>query len=899
MAVVRQDQGDRGSANTHRASPDPVRCGGVVLGFAGDYACPSVDPVVGKGDMGAGERTLLKTHPDGLARTIKSDPLNYVAKTLIVAVAYYVAARLGLRVALIERNVTPLWPPTGIALVAFLVFGRALWPGVALAAFAVNLPINTNVLAAAATAAGNTLAPLVAASLLLRVGFRREIDRLWDAVHIVFLGALLSTLISASVGAGTLVISGALPAQEFPAAWAVWWTGDAMGVLVVAPFLLSLFQRPWIGSLRERTEGAALLLLVAFVTILVMNSDLGLMFLVIPFLGWTAWRFQQRGAALAALIAVAIASWAAAHGLGPFRQGTLLERMITLQSFDATVAFSSLFLAALVTERMRDREALERAADELEMRVTRRTAELSAANELLKREIVERHETDRRLRQREGQLAEAQQAARVGSWEWLIPEDRVSWSDEMFRIHGFLPQAFPLTFEKALEQVVEDDVALIQTNVKAALERGRSQHLPDIEYRIVRPDGLERVLRGKAELSVGPNGEPLRMIGTVQDVTERKTAEREHRIAETLQRSLLPDRLPEIPGVLLTARYLPATSDMEIGGDWYDVVQLPDGRVGLAIGDVAGHGLRAASTMGQMRMALRVCALEERSPNRVVTRLRHLVRGQLGAEFATLVYLVFDPDSGTVRFANAGHPPPLVVGVTQSATYLEGGLGPPLGAVGFPDHHLDVTYPLAVGSTLFLFTDGLVERRGATIRDGLERLKTLVADSGDDLEAMCDHLLLEMVGSDVSDDVALLALRPVRLASEPLFLRLPAEPYVLAPFRWTLRRWLREIGASPQIANDILIACGEACANVIQHAYGAKEGLLEVDLVVLDGTIEVTVRDRGIWRPSGGGRGSGYGERLIRGLMDSVDVTSGSGGTVVRMRRRLQAGSQGERARAR
>ena len=561
--------------------------------------------------MGAGERTPLETHPDDLARTIRSDPLNYLAKTLIVAVAYYVAARLGLRVALIERNVTPLWPPTGIALVAFLVFGRTLWPGVALAAFAVNLPINANGLAAAATAAGNTLAPLVAASLLLRVGFRREIDRLWDAVHIVFLGALLSTLISASVGAGTLVVSGALSAHEFPAAWAVWWTGDAMGVLVVAPFLLSLFQRPWSGSLRERTEGAALLLLVAVVTLLVMNSDRGLMFLVIPFVGWTAWRFQQRGAAPAALIAVAIASWAAANGLGPFRQGTLFERMITLQSFDATVAFSSLFLAALVTERMRDREALKRAADELEVRVTRRTAELSAANELLKREIVERRETDRRLRQREGQLAEAQQAAQVGSWEWLIPVDRVSWSDEMFRIHGFLPQAFPVTFEKALEQVAEDDVARIQANVKAALQNGRGQHLPDIEYRIVRPDGVERVLRGKAELTVGPNGEPLRMIGTVQDVTESKMAEREHRIAETLQRSLLPDRLPEIPGVLLTARYLPATSDLEIGGDWYDVVQLPDGRVGLAIGDVAGHGLRAASTMGQMRMALRVCALEE------------------------------------------------------------------------------------------------------------------------------------------------------------------------------------------------------------------------------------------------------------------------------------------------
>jgi PAS domain S-box-containing protein len=848
--------------------------------------------------MDSGERTPLKIHPGSLARIIRSNLPRDAGKVLIVAFAYYAAARLGLRLALIERNVTPLWPPTGIALVAFLVFGRGVWPGVALAAFAVNLPISTNGLAAAATAAGNTLAPLVAASLLVSVGFRREIDRLWDAVDIVFLGALLSMLISASVGAGTLVLSGAISANGFPAAWAVWWTGDAMGVLVVAPFLLSLFQRPWSGSLRERTEGAALLLLVAVVSFLVMHTDRGLMFLVIPFLGWTAWRFQQRGAAPAALIAAGIASWAAAHGLGPFRQGTLFEKMITLQSFDATVAFSSLFFAALVTERMRAREALERAAAELEERVSRRTVELSAANELLKREIAERHESDRRLRQREGQLAETQQAAQVGSWEWMIAENRVSWSDEMYRIHGYLPQEFPLTFDKAVERVAEEDVARIRANVKAALERGRDQDLPEIEYRIVRADGAERVLLGKAKLSVGANGQPLRMIGTVQDVTASKMAEREHRIAETLQRSLLPDRLPEIPGVLLAARYVPASTDMEIGGDWYDVVQLPDGRVGLAIGDVAGHGLRAASTMGQMRMALRVCALEERSPTRVVTRLRHLVRGQLDSEFATLVYLVFDPDSGTVRFANAGHPPPLVVEGREGASYLEGGLGPPLGAVGFPDRYLDVTYHLAAGSTLFLFTDGLVERRGATIRDGLDRLKALVAASDEDLEAMCDHLLLSMVEGDVSDDVALLALRPVRLASEPLLLRLPAEPYVLASLRQTLRRWLKEIEATPQVANDILIACGEACANVIQHAYGAKEGLLEVDLVLLDGTVEVTIRDRGTWRPISG-RDGGHGERLMRGLMDSVDVNSGPGGTIVQMKRRLQTGPRGERARAR
>ena len=414
---------------------------------------------------------------------------RYASKVVLVGGAYYIAAILGLRLALIERNVTPLWPPTGIAVAAFLIFGWRVWPGVALAALAVNLPISTNGLAAAATATGNTLAPIVAAILLVRVGFRREIDRLQDALAIVFLAALLSMLISASVGAGTLVLSGAIPASKFPSGWAVWWTGDAMGVLVVAPFLLGLFQRPWSGSLRERTELCALLLLVATVSVLVMNTDLQLMFLVVPFLGWIAWRFQQRGAAPAALLAAAIASWAAAHGLGPFQQGTLFEKMITLQSFNATVAFSSLFFAALVTERTRAREALERAASELEDRVARRTAELSTANERLEHEIAERHDTDRRLRQREGQLAEVQQAAQVGNWEWLIPEDRVTWSDEMYRIHGYLPKAFPLTFDKAVEQVGDEDATRIRANLKAALGRGRDHDLPPSEYRIVRADG--------------------------------------------------------------------------------------------------------------------------------------------------------------------------------------------------------------------------------------------------------------------------------------------------------------------------------------------------------------------------------------------------------------------------
>jgi PAS domain S-box-containing protein len=797
---------------------------------------------------------------------------------LVVGAAYFLVARLGLRLALIEKNVTPLWPPTGIAVVAFLLLGRRIWPGVALGAFLVNVTITSSLLAAAATAAGNTLAPLVAVELLFGMGFRKEIDRLRDAIAIV-VAALFGMLISATIGAGTLVLSNAIPRMKFASAWAVWWTGDAMGVLVVAPFLLSLllFRRQEPTSWPRRIEAAALFVALAVATLAVFRSHHSLIFLTLPFVGWAAWRFQQRGAAPAALLAAGIATWAADHGWGPFAGGTLFSTMLTLQAYNATIALTSFFFAAVETERMRDRDALERSAIELEERVRRRTAE---------------------LRKREAQLAEAQQVARVGSWEWLIPEDRVTWSDEMYRIHGFRPQQFPLSFEKAIEQVVPGDLEAIKANVAAALAKGRDHAMVGNEYRIVRDDGSERTLRGKARVHFSSEGVPLRMVGTVQDVTDDKQAEREHRIAETLQRSLLPELLPEIPGVVLAARYVPATREAEVGGDWYDVVPLPDGRLGVAIGDVAGHGLRAASTMGQLRMALRAYAIESESPGEVLARMQQLVRALGVPDMATAVYLVFDPDSGLVVFSNAGHPPPLVITQAGAASFLEEGLAPPLGTMPHAEH-VEATSRLLPGSTLLLFTDGLIERRGSSLREGLQRLRQAAAGAAvTDLEELCDLVLASLVERDVGDDIALLALQPVLLAGQPLHLRVPAEPRSLAPLRHTLRRWLREVDAGRQESYEILVACGEACANAIQHPFAARQDVLEIDLALRDRDVELVVRDTGSWRSASSG-GGGHGLDLIRQLMDSVEIESGPGGTEVRMRRRLQRDTADERARAR
>lgn len=275
----------------------------------------------------------------------------------LVALAYGVAARLSLNLALVHGQVTPIWPPTGIALVAFLIIGRRVWPAIALAAFAVNLPIGPSPGGAAAIAAGNTLAPLVASELLRRFGFHRQLDRLRDAAAIIFLAALVGMAISATVGSNVLVRLGAVPVHQFWAAWAVWWTGDAMGVLLVAPFLLSLLALPrprltWQAGL----ELAGLLAATAFVTYFLFQNDLRLEYLVLPLIMAAAWRFRLRGAAPAALIASGVAIWAAVRGMGPFADETLFEKMVTLQGFNVSLALASFVLASFVVTRERKEE---------------------------------------------------------------------------------------------------------------------------------------------------------------------------------------------------------------------------------------------------------------------------------------------------------------------------------------------------------------------------------------------------------------------------------------------------------------------------------------------------------------------------------------------------------------
>jgi integral membrane sensor domain MASE1 len=283
--------------------------------------------------------------PPWLARPKPAD----LAVVVVTAAAYYAGARIGLLPALVRSQVTPFWPPTGIAVVCLLVFGRRSVPGIAVAAFAVNAPLGPNLLAAAGIALGNTAAPLAVVVLFHAARVSLELARLRDSVLFVVI-AVSGMTISASWGTAVLRLSSGVAADRTWSTWSVWWAGDAMGVLVVVPVLLQL-RRIWpcdrLPTARV-IEAGALLGLVAVVMAYAMSSPAGL--LICPLLVWAAVRFRQLGAALVTLEVAVLASAAAASGHGPFVRDSLVHSMLILQLFNAAIALTGLLLAATITQ---------------------------------------------------------------------------------------------------------------------------------------------------------------------------------------------------------------------------------------------------------------------------------------------------------------------------------------------------------------------------------------------------------------------------------------------------------------------------------------------------------------------------------------------------------------------
>jgi serine phosphatase RsbU (regulator of sigma subunit)/putative methionine-R-sulfoxide reductase with GAF domain/anti-sigma regulatory factor (Ser/Thr protein kinase) len=358
-------------------------------------------------------------------------------------------------------------------------------------------------------------------------------------------------------------------------------------------------------------------------------------------------------------------------------------------------------------------------------------------------------------------------------------------------------------------------------------------------------------------------------------------------LVEALQRSLLPEPLPDVPGIRFAARYVPSAEGRSIGGDWYDAFPLGDGRIALAIGDVMGRGVEAAVLMAQLRTALRAYTLDGHEPAAVAERLnRTLVPGPSG-RMTTLAHLVFEPETGMATMISAGHVPPLVVGPDGTAEYVAVEGDPPLG-VSRIVRYTERTFEIPAGSRLVLVTDGAVEVRTESLDAGLGRLRELAERVSDPWRLSAAVAAGEVIGRPPADDLAVLVMQVDPLPDQ-LSTRWPATTTALAPMRQLVRRWLYARGATEHEVYDLVVAVQEASANAIEHAYGLGAAEFQLEASYADGVVTFTIRDQGQWRaPRGTNRGRGL--PMMRALADSVDVRSTAEGTTVELRRELGAG---------
>jgi PAS domain S-box-containing protein len=379
---------------------------------------------------------------------------------------------------------------------------------------------------------------------------------------------------------------------------------------------------------------------------------------------------------------------------------------------------------------------------------------------------------------------------RLGFWQWTPATGRLRLGPALEALVGLQPGEFAETGEGYLQLVHPDDRAAVQARIEQALTSGGELRL---EHRVVRRDGEVLWIEARGAGLADETGTIVGWAGVGIDTTDakrraiersellaeavkaRKEAERanaalrrvvdrldtlvrqEHHIAQTLQRAMFTENLPDVPGMAMAARYLPGAAELTVGGDWYDVVVTANGPL-LVIGDVAGHGLRAAAVMARIRHALHFAVGERTGPAELLSRLNEFIVRSAGDDLATVHVMLIDVERAELRFSSAGHLPPVLRRAQGEVRLLTAGLGPPLGAVR------DVVLPEAVeayeaGDRLVLYTDGLVERRGEPLDRSLDRLLAAVASAPEAVDDLIAAVLSALLEEEPSDDVAVLAVQ--------------------------------------------------------------------------------------------------------------------------------------------
>jgi signal transduction histidine kinase len=397
------------------------------------------------------------------------------ARFVLVVGAYVGAAKVGLELSVAKGVITPVWAPAGIAIAALVLLGRRFWPAVTLGAFLANATSGAALGVAVVIAVGNTLEAVVAQELLVRARFRPSLERVRDVFALILLGAVVSPIVAATNGVTALWVADDLT-NSYGSSWGLWWIGDAMGVLVVASLILVLATVPLRTLLRppqRQLEAVVLLaLLVGLSSFVFLGGYWRYPHLIFPLYIWATLRFAQVGAVTSSFVVATIAIVGAVNGHTPIGSDDTTRVVQVLEGLLAGITISVLILGAVLAER--------------------KNAEV--------------------------QLAEAQEVAHIGSWSMELPSNDITWSDELYRLYDVELRG-EITQTRLLLHIHPDDHA----HTRGIVARALADRQPfAFGHRVLLADGRVRWMSVRGRVVVDSRGKPIRLVGTAQDITERK-----------------------------------------------------------------------------------------------------------------------------------------------------------------------------------------------------------------------------------------------------------------------------------------------------------------------------------------------------------------------------------------
>jgi len=407
-----------------------------------------------------------------------------------LALVYFIAGKLGLKLAFLNQSASAVWPPTGIALAAVLLFGYRLWPGIWVGAFLVNITTTGTFATSIAIAGGNTLETVLGAWLIQQfANGRHAFERSRDVVRFILLAAVLSTMVSVTIGATSLALGGLASWKDYPGIWMTWWLGDAVSALLITPLILIWSTTPlprW--KYRQISEAALILYVVMAISLIGFSGPLTASLnryprlLLYPAVLWAAYRFGQRGANAATIVVSGIATWGTLHGFGPFASADVNESLFLLQIYIGTLTGTNLILGAAVSERRLAEDA---------------------------------------LRENQERTRIAQQVTRWGVFDYSYATERNYWSPELEALYGLQPGEFEGTYEAWRRRIHPEDGNRVDEELSHALEKGEYSQ----DFRVIWADGSIHWLFARARVFYASDGQPLRILGVNVDITERKLAE--------------------------------------------------------------------------------------------------------------------------------------------------------------------------------------------------------------------------------------------------------------------------------------------------------------------------------------------------------------------------------------